>query len=452
MKEPKRIVGATENWDPIWEPRRSNSATLAAAGAGKTTSFVVPAILSKAHTPSHCIVITDGKSGEISGQLVDPLLHTGRKIAIIDDENQLGDHPCKVRMEPFAGILNAQRAEPGRLIFATDSASKILIPEPPDRDDKNLYWRQTPRGFLEFGMLELAKNKPEFATPGGLWVLASDPRMMLQLAEIAQNSEGQHAARARDILESAESTPELFTQHRAAAVEALRPYAEGSVLHDFGIGPTHTYEDLVRGAFIVFIVGDQRNMSSLGSKYGLHLNNFLDAMYAGAGGIEFILDECTNTPVSRLVGAITTMRGYGGSCAFVGQSLSEMQRVFGQKETETILENSLLKQYLGFSSYEEAERVSKAIGEEQVLQTNLGVNMKDLTLSTSYSSGREPIFTPDALMRMPNTHQLLHVKGVGWIYCRKVAQHQISPWCYHLAPNPLEGPQRPPDPKITINM
>ena len=59
--------------------------------------------------------------------------------------------------------------------------------------------------------------------------------------------------------------------------------------------------------------------------------------------------------------------------------------------------------------------------------------------------------TAEQLMRMKPHEQLIHVKDVGWIVCNKVGQHQIAPFCHgELADNPLEGPQRPADPKVTI--
>ena len=56
-------------------------------------------------------------------------------------------------------------------------------------------------------------------------------------------------------------------------------------------------------------------------------------------------------------------------------------------------------------------------------------------------------------MRMKPYEQLIHVKNVGWILCHKVGQHQVAPFCHgELADNPLEGPQLPADPKVTIDI
>ena len=48
----------------------------------------------------------------------------------------------------------------------------------------------------------------------------------------------------------------------------------------------------------------------------------------------------------------------------IAQSRSEIQRKYGEKETATIEENAVVKQWFGFSSFEEAERISKAMAVE----------------------------------------------------------------------------------------
>ncbi len=56
-------------------------------------------------------------------------------------------------------------------------------------------------------------------------------------------------------------------------------------------------------------------------------------------------------------------------------------------------------------------------------------------------------------MRLPVDEQIVHVKDVGFIHCRKLGQNQIAPFCHGgLAANPLEGGQLPADPKVTLKI
>lgn len=60
------------------------------------------------------------------------------------------------------------------------------------------------------------------------------------------------------------------------------------------------------------------------------------------------------------------------------------------------------------------------------------------------------MFSPDELMRLPEDEQIIHVKNVGFIHCKKIRLNEIAPYCYDLAPNPLEGGILRPDPKIKL--
>ncbi len=135
----------------------------------------------------------------------------------------------------------------------------------------------------------------------------------------------------------------------------------------------------------------------------------------------------------------------------IAQSRSEIQRRFGEKETLTIEENAVVKQWFGFSSFEEAERVSRAMGETLNVSASMGTSSKDVVFSTNLQTGKERLMTPDELMGLPPDEQILHVKGVGWLRCRKIGQHMIAPYAQDLAPNPLEGGRLAPDIRVALH-
>ncbi len=134
----------------------------------------------------------------------------------------------------------------------------------------------------------------------------------------------------------------------------------------------------------------------------------------------------------------------------VAQSRSEIERKYGDKETLTIEENAIVKQWFAFSSFTEAERVSKAIGDALHLAESMGLQSSSNEFSGNFTKVRERLFTPEALMRMPPDEQIIHIKDVGFIHARKLRQNQIAPYCFDLEDNPLEGARLPPEPLITI--
>jgi type IV secretion system protein VirD4 len=134
----------------------------------------------------------------------------------------------------------------------------------------------------------------------------------------------------------------------------------------------------------------------------------------------------------------------------VAQSRSEIERRFGRLGTQTIEENSIVKQWFGFSSFGEAEKTSRAMGEELAVGASLGADSESLRLSTNMNLVRQRWMSPAELMAMPADQQLIHVKGLGFIIARKIGQQQVAPYCHLVAENPIEGGRLTPDPIITL--
>jgi type IV secretion system protein VirD4 len=450
----KRLLGTTIiGGNPVFAPKDSHSLLLSAAGGGKTSYGALPWLESLLPDVNRAIVINDCKDGEIAAQAADMCARYGRNVAIIDEFGVLGeDNPYRITLSPFGSVRAAHEREDGELAFAIDTANHSLIPEPPN-DGKNQYFRDEPRTLDEFCIRELLNVDPQMALPGGVWSMLADPNILLSAAHQAvEDGDEARCALGAHILDMAENNKEHWGQHRAAALKALRIYGAGTPLHRAGRDAVLTHEDLIRERYVTFIVGPQRHMARLGPHYALHLQSFVDVVLSGLGvTVDFILDEATNAPLKSLISAMTVIRGYGGNLHFIAQSRSEFQRAYSEKETATIEENAVIKQYFGFSSFEEAERVSRAIGETLTRSESINLNSNSLDFSASFGTSRDRRITAEQLMRMKPHEQLIHVKDVGWIICNKVGQHQIAPFCHgELDDNPLEGPQRTADPKVTI--
>ena len=446
----RRLLGLTFDGRPIFEPRPSHSLLLAAAGGGKTTCGAIPWLQSMLADHSRAIVIMDSKDGEIAAQCAGLCAKYDRHVAILDDFGVLGfDNPHRVSLNAFGGMASAHRRENGELVFAADSANHALIEEPPN-DARNQYFRNEPRTINEYAECSLLNRNPHLATPGGVWSLVSNPDLLRRIAKFdMEEGDAALAALARRVLEM--QAREHYPQHRAAALRSLRIFGAGSALNTAGGDADTTHEELLAQGAIIFLVGPQRHMERLGPYYALHLQSFMDAILSGAAGTtDLLLDEFTNAPLKELVSRLTTMRGYGGRCHMIAQSRSEIQRRYGEKETTTIEENAVVKQWFGFSSFEEAERVSKAMGEAQNVSHSLSINSDRQEFSGSFQTGKERMFTPDELMRLPADQQIIHVKDIGFIHARKIRQNEIAPYCDGLADNPLEGSRLEPNPLIEL--
>ncbi|MEM7522453.1 MAG: TraM recognition domain-containing protein [Pseudomonadota bacterium] len=445
-----RLVGLTEDGSEALVAPNGHSLLTAAAGSGKTVNGAATSLISCAASfPDKAILVVDSKNGELFGQFGDVLARYGRKVALIDPMGVFpADDPYRMNLNPMGAVVSAFRHAPEELVFATENANSALISDPSD-DERNQYFRDAPKSKMELCERILLKRNPKLMTPGGLWSLLSNSVMLKRFAEI-EAEEGDPALKALALNALALQGHEHEPQHREAALKALRIFSAGSKLHHVGADADITHAELIRQNYVIFLVGPMKHMARLGAYYALNILAFNDALYGGAGSLIKILDEFTNCPLNTLVENITTERGFGGENHMIAQSRSEIERKFGRLETETIEENAIVKQWFGFSSFAEAERIAKAIGEERVINHSISRDEATARLQQSYQLNKELTVSAAQLMAMPPHMQLVWVKGVGFFFARKLGQHQISPICADAGDNPVEGGRLETDPRIIM--
>lgn len=113
IKAGRRLLGMTiKGRKPIFEPKPAHSLLLAAAGGGKTIAGAVPWLISMLADKNRAIVITDSKDGEIAAQCIEMCIKHGRKVAIIDEFNILGeDNQHKIAINPLGGVIAAHKKD-----------------------------------------------------------------------------------------------------------------------------------------------------------------------------------------------------------------------------------------------------------------------------------------------------------------------------------------------------
>lgn len=423
-----------------------------ATGAAKTTSSVMTSIQGLLADTGLAQVINDVKEGEILAQIA-PMCHKyGRKFGGLDDFGILGeDCPYAYSLNPFGAIVATAKQTPADLLFAIEGAAHALIPEPPN-DTKNQFFRDTPREELDCGIRILLKHMPDSVTPGSLYALMADPDLWRSAREIAAE-EGDLAlqSRAKQSLDMQNNDPEQYYKHLRAALTALRIYEPGSALHEAGTGDCLTHAQIINEGWIFCLVQPQRHAGLVGAHYALHLQSFQHAqMSEGSGRTLYILDELCNAPLKSAVKSVTIIRSYGGRFMYIAQSRKDIEAKYGVRETAVLEDNCPVKIWLSFTSFEEAERVSKAMGETRTVTQSVGVTSDKLDYSGTYNTGMERVMSADDLMKLDPSLQIIHIKGGPFIICRKLYQNQIAPTCFDLGDNPLEGARLPPDPKVEL--
>lgn len=448
----RRILGLTFNGRPIVEPPNAGSSlTFAAAGGGKTTCVSVPALLAMLPDLGRAVMINDIKDGEIAAQVAPVCVRSGRKVGLIDEFGGLGHaNPHRISVDAFGSVVEASRNDSDQLPLIIENITHALIDEPKD-DAKNFYWREGPREIIDLGIRILLDRHPRLCFPGALQALLADPQNWRKaLREAEGSSDPQLSAAARQLFDMKEDNAEHYAQHMRAALTALKVFSFGP-LQQAGRIADVTHAELIRDGWIVCIVNPARFADRLGPFYALHFLALMNAqLRGGAGRADYILDEFCNAPLRDALNRVTIQRAFGARSHFIAQSRQDIVRRYGEKETAILEENCTTTQWLKFSNFEEAERVSKAMGEALSIGSGLGVSSDRAAWSNNYSTGRERLFTAEELMRLPKDEQILHVTDIGFIHCRKIRQNQIAPYCFDLADNPLEGGRLRPEPCVMI--
>ena len=452
-RRPRRIVGLTFDDQPIYEPNPNASALIyAAMGGGKTTSVAVPAVECLLADHGQALFINDVKDGEIAHQIGEMCRKHGRKFGVVDDFQVLGNnYPHRLSINPLGAAAIALEQTPDHLPFVIEAIVHALIEEP-SSDQKNFYWRESPRELLETASRIVLSHNPRLATPGALHALLADPHVWNSALEVeAEDIDSDQRDDARRLIELKQHNPEHYSQHMRAALSALKIFSFGP-LREAGRNADVTHAELIRDKWVVCFVNPLRYAERLGPYFALHYLSLLNAQLSGTLGRScFILDEFCNAPLRAVVSGITGFRAYGLRCLYITQSRQDVIRKYGERETAVLEENCAVKQWLKFSSIEEAERVSNAIGEAINVSYGLGFNSDRDAFSGNLNTGKERLFTPYELMSLPDDEQIIHVAGIGFIHCRKVRQNQIAPYCHDLGPNPLEGGRLPADAKVTLD-
>ncbi len=225
----RRVLGLTFDDKPIYEPFNAGSSiTFAGAGGGKTTCVAVPAIQAMLADSTKAIFINDVKDGEIAAQVAELCIKQGRRFGVVDDFNVLGkDYPHKLSINPFSGGVSASIADSQELMFINENFMHALLNEPKD-DQKNFYWRESPRNIIDLALNILYRQNHMLATLGGVAKFMNDPRMWHSAIELEADDESSPLRiTALQLLEMRDSNPEHYSQHIQAALTAMKIFSSG---------------------------------------------------------------------------------------------------------------------------------------------------------------------------------------------------------------------------------
>lgn len=451
----------------ICEPRSAYGVSgmlAAAAGQWKSSAGVRTWAVTLLRDKDARIINMDGKDGENCLILARAMYDRGRNVGIVDDCNELGDHPLKVRINVFGDVKKAYAEGAPNRFFMVQELMLVALPEPTagaGDQDKNKYFRKEPRRYAGFILAYLARYHPELCTPGGVWTVLGDPEKFLDCVERAideAGDDGELAMRSEAlwIKEQFNKNEDLAAQHMSEAVDMFSSYVAGGLLHDSGFEAELTHQDALDQGMDLFIVGPAADSKLLSVHYGMHQQCIVRCQQSKKGQIRthMILEEMTATPCGQILEDIVKFRGAGLRLLMCFQSMSEVRRKYGEELSLTLEDNTYVRQYFGLN-FEDCKRLSELIGDTYYVSQTGNFNDNSPDLGGSFSTTVERLATADELSRMPITQQLVYCKTdsspVGWFVCDKLGAHQIADICYDLEASGFErdGGLKP-DPKVKI--
>jgi len=447
-----RPLGLSMSGRAIFEPHRLHpvhSKVIATSGAGKTIGAVVTAIMHQALSPDRPSMVIFDVKGELAGQCADPLRRAGIEVAVVDDTDLLRWRPA-TRLNPFGLIVRAARHGLQELATLVRIAALTLEPEP-EGDARNKYFRDGPRDLLRFVIEHLARICPEDCTPSAAChVLGSDDLLdrALEEEEVHDSALG---LLARRLIEKRSQNPQHFADFRSTALQRLEVYEEGGLLWEAGSAANLAHEEIRSRQIVVFLVAGLQHLRDTRPHYILHLAAFLHVAKEPGRRVEFIIDEFTNAPVAGLVEDLTIIRQFGSRVLMVAQAESEIERQFSDKSARTIDAVTAIKQVMGVSTWDEARRVSEALGRTHHVVASYGHTPREDQLSTTFSDQGRPLMSPEEVLALPRHEQIIFCDGLKPIRARKLYQNEIAPICDMLDTNPLEAAKLPSEPIVDIS-
>jgi len=400
---------------------------------------------------AHLLTIAPTRSGKGVGAIIPNLLTAERSILCIDPKGENARVAASARhrlgpvyvLDPFgvSGVptaafnpLDALHRE--SLDLAEDAAlvADALVYDPPGQVG-DAHWNEEAKALIGGLILHVVTDPGQssnLATVRDLLTLAPDKfydllRQMQQnpaagglVARAANRHLGKSEREATSVLSSAQRHTHFLDSQRMVQVLSRSDFR---------------FEDLKAGTATVFLVLPPERLATHARWLRLLVAQAINAMARSptrpAAPVLFLLDEFAALgrlePVERAFGL---MAGYGLQLWPILQDKHQLWSVYGER-AGTFLSNAGLIQVFNVADVETASWVSKSIGATTVAYQTTGTSVSkspgrfllDQTTtgaSTSVHLTRRDLLTPDEVMRLDASLEILLPQGQAPVIARKV--------------------------------
>lgn len=397
-----------------------NSAVIATTGAGKTSSFIIPNILS---INDASFVITD-PSGALSEATGADLKHRGYTVIIIDP----------VHLSESAGFNPVSRANS---IPAIQEIAHILTNSASD-SNSDPFWSQSAKTIIGI-LLACLRNHPEYRIYANLnnllYLLNNFGDGSPLIRFVAENAPNEQVVQAyKGFISQADRTMQGIISQAKSSIA----WVEDPDIARLTSTNTFRYNDLRKQKTAIFLRFPQNKMgyyAPLLNLFYTQLFHFLlddDLFNPSELPVYCLLDEFGHLTIPHFSSIITTTRARHVSITMIVQALSQLEERYGANGAKTILAGGCGSQiYFGAMETETAENLSKILG--------------DITVQTFQANGtfrkeKEPLMSVAALYAMPPSEIVLLHAGIRPVKL-KVTPHYEQPSMLRRTKIKYQAPQ-----------
>lgn len=431
-----RFLGRVKSKD-IFVHGEGHALTVAAQGGGKTTSLVIPTLL----TYGGPVVVTDPKAAIIA-----------------QTQRDRAQHGPVVRLSPWSEALKADPAfgldigddgfNPLQLVDLSDEGrasarliADLLLPDVPGQDP---YWRTEGRELLEWGMLfQAANGKAGDRTLPGLRELIYDVANLMEVMKLYAKGDGKapgHAVLAagarkfRGMVKNGAGGQ--FSGIMGAATTALKIYTAGTPLARHVSREGFRLADLKSGKvgtlYLVcppdHLVGDDRMW--------LNLVLALICQEIGKPGLGretvLLVDEFPALGyLPNLAGALEQFRESGLRAHLFAQNVGQILNIYGADGLRRFWGACETKQFFRVTDPPQARDVSDWLGQRTVVQYSANPQG-----GVSRSMVGVPLVRPEELMKLAGDRQIIMRPALDPIRAEVFPYYRRAEWAARVDANP----------------
>lgn len=359
----------------------NNDLIIGPSGAGKTRGYVIPNILQA----NGSLVVTDTK-GNLCQQFRPYLESKGYQVMELNfarmDQNTWGYNPlAAIRYDQARGEYNEQD-----IIGLSAIIAPVLTKNDPFWDQSAQIYLQALVGYVLESLPEEEHNLSSVCRLSGLIGSITMDQLFRELGELRPNCFAVSRYRSMMTTRSAERTDACI---RAFLDRYLLPLSYTGVVEMFSNQRQVNFEDIgMRKTAVFLTVSDtDRSNDSLVNLFYAQAFQRLVALadqcpeFRLPVPVRFILDDfATNTVIPDFDNLISVIRSRELSVSLVIQSLSQLESIYGQAKSQTIMNNCDNWLYLGGMDLHTAQEMS--IRMNRTVQSVLNMSHEDAVVLT----------------------------------------------------------------------